>query len=71
MKFSIFAIVALAGIVSAQSCAGGKGFCDGANHCQDGSGAVSSDVDPECVAASQGGKGKGGRNGRGRARGGN
>ncbi|KAJ4142109.1 hypothetical protein NW754_014900 [Fusarium falciforme] len=29
-------------------CAGGAGFCDGSGHCQDGSGVVSPDVDPEC-----------------------
>ncbi|KAJ0128299.1 Metacaspase-1A [Fusarium oxysporum f. sp. albedinis] len=45
--------------VTAQSCAGGAGFCDGSGHCQDGSGVVSPNVDPDCVGrgATRGGRG--------------
>ncbi|KAM5387001.1 hypothetical protein ACJZ2D_000294 [Fusarium nematophilum] len=60
MKFSVLLIGTLASIVTAQSCAGGAGFCDGSGHCQDGSGVVSPDVDPDCVGGGATGGGQGG-----------
>nr|BDU14770.1 hypothetical protein g3392 [Fusarium commune] len=64
MKLSVFVFAALASLVTAQSCAGGAGFCDGSGRCQDGSGVVSPNVDPECVG---GGATRGGGGGRGGA----
>ncbi|KAJ3539927.1 hypothetical protein NM208_g5292 [Fusarium decemcellulare] len=64
MKFTLVMVAALVGLVSAQSCAGGAGFCDGSGHCQDGSGAVSPDVDPECVGGTGTGSQGGARGGR-------